>query len=455
MTANGERKEEETGRIFLGRERRQQASEWTRDHYLLPLLYVQQREAGDEGGERGRGTTTTATTTSKGTGNKSASSLAECLPPLPPFRPPSPHPSLLSPLAKVSFIFCRCFPSSYLALLPWTHTLCYIRGDYTHSHAPLPSPPAPRIQTGQAIGLEFPQESPPPPPRSRRSSNYRRNPSSSWCFFLCTEGALKVVESRGRKRSRGSPPPMSARPSMYGREGRWANLLFIASPPLIRLPPLLLPLFVRSLALVHGPSSRPLRTPFPGFFSDKRLSSFLSSCFSFLLLLPTIYAILSSFLLLLLLSHCTFSPPHPDKCAPPLPQQPLPGRVWTARATGIAGGGSDSSQTDEKAHAATAATTATPAAASSSSPPSSSLSRWWSSVFRPKRRRQRCCCPHLSPPPPYATHPSGKLVEAPPGIEGVSAAGARLRQQCVWMECVASPSFLSSGRGRAWGGGGP
>ncbi len=146
------------------------------------------------------------------------------------------------------------------------------------------------------------------------------------------------------------------------------------------------------MAPPHVRSALPSLASFPT--SGSPLSSLPASLSSSL---PTIYAILSSFLLLLLLSHCTFSPPHPEKCSPPLPQQPLPGRVWTARATGIAGGGSDSSQTDEKAHAATAATTATPGAASSS--PSSSLSRWWSSVFRPKRRRRRCCCPHLSPPP--------------------------------------------------------
>ena len=185
---------------------------------LLASLAVcaAEREAGEGGGKRGRGTTT-ATTTAKGTGNKSASSLAECLPPPPPpFRPPSPRPSLLSPLAKVSFIFCRCFPSSYLALLPWTHTLCYIRGDYTHSHAPLPpcTTHSDRANDRARISAGVP----PLDPAAVQITAETLLPRGA--LFVCAEGALKVVESRGRKRSRGSPPPCPrVRACMGGREG--------------------------------------------------------------------------------------------------------------------------------------------------------------------------------------------------------------------------------------------
>ncbi len=168
------------------------------------------------GGKRGRGTTT-ATTTAKGTGNKSASSLAECLPP-PPSRPPSPRPPFFPRWQK-----SRSFSAGAFLLPTWL--LCHGHTHYatyeatTHTHTP-PSPPPCTTHSDRANDRA--RISAGVPPLSRRSSNYRRNPSSSWCLFscVCAEGALKVVESRGRKRSRGSPPPCPrVRACMGGREG--------------------------------------------------------------------------------------------------------------------------------------------------------------------------------------------------------------------------------------------
>ena len=104
-------------------------------------MYSRERGRGGGGAKRGRGTTTTATTTAKGTGNKSASSLAECLPP-----------SLLLLFARLRLVppffprwqKSRSFSAGAFLLPTWL--LCHGHTHYatyeatTHTHTP-PSPP--------------------------------------------------------------------------------------------------------------------------------------------------------------------------------------------------------------------------------------------------------------------------------------------------------------------------